>query len=169
MAYVPFVSRVDAARARRIDASERLRAADTLAEPHYAAAWEVEIADRDTRSAEQWARATFEEAPRALRTFIVTGWRAGLGLRLAPRPSPNHVLGWKIATSATDLVILSVQSPLLGTAHLVFEVEGSRVVLGSFVRYEKRGARIIWAATQPLHHQIVPYLLARAARSQSAM
>lgn len=156
-------------RARRIDPSEQLRALDTLGEPHYAAAWEVAIADGDTRSAEQWARATFEDAPRALRTFIVTGWTIGLGLRLGPRPSPNHVLGWKIATAATDLIVLSVQAALLGTAHLVFQVEGSRVVVGSFVRYEKRGARLIWAATQPLHHQIVPYLLGRAAsRPQSA-
>jgi hypothetical protein len=169
VAHLPLVIRVSSAHARRIDVSEQIRAVDTLAEPHYAAAWEVAIADRDARSAEQWARATFEHAPRALRAFIVAGWTVGLGLRLGPRPSPDHVLGWKSVTAAPDLIILSVQSGLLGTAHIVFQVEGSRVVLASFVRYEKRWARPIWSAVQPVHHRIVPYLLGRAAsRPQSA-
>jgi len=164
------VSRVGAAHARRIEASEQIRALDTLAEPDYAAAWEVTIADGDARSAEQWARATFEDAPRALRAFIVTGWRVGLGLRLGPRPSPDHVLGWKIVTAAANPIVLSVQSALLGSAHLVLRVEGSRAVLASFVRYEKLGARPIWSATQPIHHRIVPYLLRRAAsRSHSTV
>jgi hypothetical protein len=149
--------------ARRIDVSEQTRAVDTLAEPHYAAAWEVTIADGDARSAEQWARATFEDGPQALRAFIVAGWTGGLGFRLGPRPSPDHVLGWRIVTAAPDLIILSVQSALLGAAHIVLQVESSRVVLASFVRYEKRMARPIWSAVQPVHHRIVPYLLGRAA------
>jgi Protein of unknown function (DUF2867) len=163
------VSRPGAAHARRIAVSEQIRALDTLAEPHYAAAWEVASAEGDARSPEQWARATFEDAPRALRAFIVAGWRVGLGLRLGPRPSPDHVLGWKIVSAGTDLIGLSVQSALLGTAHLMWQLEGSRVTLASFVRYEKRGARPIWWAVQPLHHRIVPYLLGRAASRSPAI
>jgi hypothetical protein len=65
------------------------------------------------------------------------------------------------------LVILSVESKMLGTAHLMVSVEESRVILGSFVRYEKRGARQLWSTVQPLHHEILPYLFGRAAsRSQ---
>jgi hypothetical protein len=157
------MSRTSSAQARRIDVSEQIRALDTLAEPYYAAAWEVAIAEGDTRSAEQWARAAFEDSPWALRAFVVTGWTIGLGLRLGPRPSPDHVLGWKIATAAPDLIILSVQSAMLGTAHLVLHLDGSRAVLASFVRYEKRGARPIWSVVRPLHHLIIPYLLGRAA------
>jgi hypothetical protein len=158
-----FVSPAGSAHVRRIEAGDQIRALDTLADPDYAAAWEVAIADGDARSAEQWARLAFEDAPRALRAFIVAGWTFGLRLRLGPRPSPDHVLGWTIASAATDRIILSVQSGLLGTAHLVLQIEGSRIVLASFVRYEKRGARPIWSAVQPLHHQILPYLLGRAA------
>jgi len=121
------------------------------------------MADGDARTAEQWARATFEDAPRALRAFIVAGWTAGLGLRLGPRPSPDHVLGWRIVTAAPDLITLSVQAALLGTAHIVLQLDSSRVVLASSVLYEKRGARPIWSAVQPVHHRIVPYLLGRAA------
>jgi Protein of unknown function (DUF2867) len=93
----------------------------------------------------------------------VAGWTVGLGLRLGPRPSPDHVLGWRIVTAAPDLVTLSVQSALLGTAHIVLQVESSQVILASFVRYEKRRGRRIWSAVQPVHHRIVPYLLERAA------
>lgn len=155
-----------AASLRRIDVSEQTRAVDTLSEPDYGASWEVAPPGGDERSAEQWARATFEEAPNALRAFIVAGWSVGLGLRLGPRPSPDYVLGWRILTNTPDLIIMTVQSALLGTAHLVFEVESSRVRLTSFVRYEMRSARPIWSAVQPIHHQVVPYLLGRAA-SQS--
>jgi hypothetical protein len=157
------MSRTDSARARRIEPSKRIRAAETLVEPHYAAAWEVAIADGDARSAEQWARATFEDAPKALRAFVVVGWTAGLGLRLGPRPSPDHVLGWRILTAAPDSIVLDVASTLLGRAQIVLQIESARVALASFVRYEKRGARAIWSTIQPLHHRIVPYLLSRAA------
>jgi len=154
-------------RARRIEVTDEIRAFDTLAQPDYAAAWEVMISSRDRRSAEEWARATFEGAPRALRAFVVAGWIAGLRLRLGPRPSPDHVLGWTVVTTTPDLVILSVESKMLGTAHLMVSVEESRVILGSFVRYEKRGARQLWSTVQPLHHEILPYLFGRAAsRSQ---
>jgi hypothetical protein len=157
------MSRDGSARARRIDVGAQIRALDTLVEPHYAAAWEVAFADGDARSAEQWARATFEDGPRALRAFIVAGWTAGLGFQLGPRPSPDHVLGWTIVTAAPDLIILSVRAALLGTAHIVLRVENARVVLASFVRYEKRMARPLWSVVQPVHHRTIPYLLGRAA------
>lgn len=157
------MSRSSSAHARRIDVSERARALDPLTEPHYAASWEVAIADGDTRSAEQWARDIFEGAPPALRRFIVTGWIAGLRLTLGPRASPDHVLGWRIVTTTPELIILSVQSALIGTAHFVLHLEGSRVLLTNFVRYEKPAARPIWATVQPLHHRIVPYLFGHAA------
>jgi hypothetical protein len=157
------MSRSSSARARRIDVGDQARALDTLAAPHYAAAWEVAIAEGDTREAEQWARATFEGAPPALRRFIMTGWIAGLRLTLGPRPSPDHVLGWRIVTTTPELIILSVQSALIGTADFVLQIESSRVLLTNFVRYEKPAARPIWSAVQPVHHLIVPYLLGHAA------
>jgi hypothetical protein len=157
------MSRVGPARPRRTEINARTPGVDVAAGSHYAAAWEVTRPSGDVRSAEQWARAAFEGAPRALRTFVLAGWIAGLGLRLGPRPSPEHVLGWRIETSAPDRIVLSVQSTLLGTGHLALQVESSRVVIASFVRYEKRGARAIWSAVEPLHHLILPYLLGHAA------
>jgi hypothetical protein len=156
------MSRPAPVRARRIEVTDELRAASTLAEPDYTAAWEVPLSGGHTRSAEQWARATLEDAPRALRAFVVAGWVTVLGLRLGPRPSPDHVLGWRYVTSAADHITL--EEPFrFGTAHNVVRVEGSRVLFATFVRYDKRGGRPLWAIVAPLHHRIIPYLLGRAA------
>src|SRR5438445_8000249 len=53
-----------------------------LAAPDFAYACQLDLNTRATQSAEQWARAVFEDAPRLLRSFIVSGWIVGLGLRL---------------------------------------------------------------------------------------
>jgi len=148
--------------AHRIEVAEEIRALDTLTTPDYASAYEV-IAAADTRSPEQWARAVFEDAPRALRAFIVAGWIAGLGIQLGPRPSRDHVLGWKIAAARAGVIILSAHSVVLGTAHLVLRVKESQIVLASFVRYERRLAPAVWRIVSPMHHQILLYLLGRAA------
>ena len=99
---------------------------------------------------------------RALRAFVVAGWTAGLGLRLGPRPSADHVLGWKIELDAPDLIILEATFRF-GTAHNVLQVEKSRVLIASFVRNEKRGGRTVWSLVAPLHEQILPYVLGHAA------
>jgi hypothetical protein len=156
------MSPIGSVRARRIKVTEELRAVDTLAEPDYAAAWEVPLTGAHTRSAEQWARATLEDAPRALRGFIVAGWVAVLGLRLGPRPSADHVLGWRYVADGADCIIL--EEPFRsGTAHNVVRVESSRVLFATFVRYDSWGGRALWATVAPLHHRIIPYLLGRAA------
>jgi hypothetical protein len=155
-------SRTGSVRARRVEVPEEIRALDTLRSPDYAAAWVAGVSDSQARSAEWWARATFEDAPRALRAFIVAGWTTSLGLRLGPRDSPDHVLGWKIVTDAADLIILESQFRF-GTAQNLLQVDGSRVLLATFVRYEKRGGRAVWSLAAPLHHRIVPDLLGRAA------
>jgi hypothetical protein len=156
------VSRPGARRARRVEVTDEIRGLDTLGRPDYAAAWEVTLRGDSTRSAEQWARATFEDAPRALRAFVVFGWTTVLGLRLEPRPSPDRVLGWSFVTTGSDTIIL--EEPFrYGTAHNVVRVEGSQVLVATFVRYEKRGGRLVWSIAAPLHHRIIPYLLGRAA------
>jgi hypothetical protein len=149
-------------RARRVEATDEIRAIDTLDRPDYLAAWEAEVPMGAALSAEQWARAVFEDAPRELQAFIVAGWTAGLGLRLGPRPSVEHVLGWKITVNQPDLIILEVRFRF-GTAHNVVRVENSRVQIASYVRNEKWGGRAAWALVAPLHQQILPYLLGRAA------
>jgi hypothetical protein len=145
--------------ARRVEVTEEI---DTLAAPDYASAFEVAIVGADARSAEQWVRATFEGAPRALRRFVVVGWKYGLGFRLGPSSSPAHVLGWKIVTNTPDSIILELRSALM-TAHKVLRVESSRILTTTFVRYERRTARALWSLVAPVHHRTEPYLLGHAA------
>jgi hypothetical protein len=142
--------------------AEEIRAVDTLVKPDYAYACELTAPGPSQHSAEQWARAIFEGAPRPLRQAIVIGWTFVLGFRLGPRPSADHVLGWRIVTATHDVIILEVRFRL-GTAHNVVRVEDTRVLLATFVRYETRGARAVWSAASVLHHRIIPYLLKHAA------
>ncbi len=122
----------------------------------------------DDRTPEQWARAVFEDAPRLVRWFLLTGFRYGLGLRLAPRRSPEHVLGWAIIGRERDSLTLESRSWFL-TSRLVFRTEVSRVTQSTFVRYDKRIAAVIWPPVSILHRQIVPRLLRHAAaRSTTA-
>jgi hypothetical protein len=146
-------------RARRVEVTEGL---DNLVTPDYASAFEAKITPTDTRSPEQWVRAIFEDAPRALQWFVVAGWKYGLGFRLGPRPSPSHVLGWTILTATPEAITLEALSPLV-TAHKVLRIESTRVVMTTFVRYERRPARTIWSAAAPVHHRTEPYLLGHAA------
>jgi hypothetical protein len=148
--------------ATRVEVSDSSRALDTLTAPDYEISFELSIGSADVRTAEGWARACFEHAPCPVRWFLVGGWRFGLGLRLGPKPSTSHVLGWRIMTSSAEVVILEARSRLM-TAHNLLEVRDDRVVLTTFVRYEQRAARSMWSAASPLHRFIVPRLLNHAA------
>jgi hypothetical protein len=149
-------------KARQVELPDRISALNSLTDPSYTYACEITAHAGDSRPAEQWARAVFEGAPRPLRWFIVTGWIVGLGLRLGPRSSPSHVLGWKILWSTPTTIVLGVESFAL-SAHLVVQVEDSRVVHATFVRYERPPARVLWTFAAPIHRRVVPYLLGRAA------
>ena len=141
---------------------EEIRAVETLADPSYTYACEVETSPMDSRSPEQWARAVFEGAPTPLRWFIVLGWRVALGLRLGPRQSPSYVLGWKILSTTPDVVVLGVESFLL-RAQLVIRVHESQVLHATFVHYERRAARVVWTVAAPIHRLVIPFLLRHAA------
>jgi hypothetical protein len=147
--------------ATKVEVSDSSRALDTLTAPDYEISFELSIGPADVRTAEGWARACFERASRPVRWFLVGGWRFGLGLKLGPRPSTSHVLGWRIETSSPEVVILEARSRLM-TAHNLLEVHDDRVVVTTFVRYEKRAARWLWLAASQLHRLIVPRLLNRA-------
>ena len=111
-----------------------------------------------------WARAVFEDAPAALRWFVVFGWRRVLGLRLAPRSTKGHVLGWAIADGdlVAGSVALTAQSRFLQASNIV-TVEATTVTWVTLVHYSGAAARPLWAIARPIHRLTIPYLLARAA------
>jgi Protein of unknown function (DUF2867) len=61
-----------------------------------------------------------------------------------------------------DATVLDLQSPLV-TAQKVVRLETARVVMTTFVRYERPAGRALWSAVTPIHHRTEPYLLGRAA------
>jgi hypothetical protein len=150
-------------RAHRVEVAETV---DSLSRSDFASAFAVPRQAADRRSAEQWARDVFERAPAAMRSFVLLGWKYGLGFRLGPPSSPTHVLGWKIASSSPEAISLALQSPLV-SAHKLVRVDRTRVVMTTFVRYERAPARMLWMAAVPIHHRTEPYLLGRAATNPS--
>jgi hypothetical protein len=147
--------------AYRVVTPGRVRAEDGLA-ADYASSFEIVRADVAGYSAEQWARATFEGAPAGWRWALVFGWRAVLWLRLGPRHSPDHVLGWEISATTPSTLTLQARSVLV-TAHKVVEVGDGRLTVSTLVRYERRWARPVWSALAPIHHVVEPRLITRAA------
>jgi len=100
--------------------------------------------------------------PRAKsRWFLLLGWQGVLGLRLGPRPWPDHVLGWRIAETSPEAVRLELRSALM-TAHLILRVASSTAVLATNVYYTRRLAHPLWAGVSLIHRQMIPYLLGRA-------
>jgi len=146
---------------REIALADDLRALAALDAPSYTYACELAAPGADRHSAEAWARAVFEDAPAALRRLIVTGWIAGLGLRLAPRGSPEHVLGWTILSNEPRVIVLAVGSPILA-ARIVVRARAGDVVHATFVRYERSLARPLWLVAAPIHARVIPHLLGRA-------
>ncbi len=151
-----------AVRARQVAVPVEVEAFDTLADPDYAYACEMAHLPADTRSAEQWARSVFEDAPAVVRWLLRVGWVVGLGLRLGPSNSDSHVFGWKILSVSPEVVVLGIDSYLL-SAHLVVRVEESRALHITFVRYEHRVTRVVWAVAKPIHQLVIPWLMRHAA------
>lgn len=127
----------------------------------FACAYKIETAAGDIRSSQQLARTAWEGAPAALRWFMLAGWRLVLGLRLGPRSSPNHILGWRIIEDRADATECHSQSWLL-TACNIFRVVDGQVVWSTLVVYERPIAKLIWPPVALLHRALVRRALLRA-------
>jgi hypothetical protein len=141
-----------------------MRKAAGDAEYDYTDSSEVELSPGDDRSPEALARAAFEGASWPMRWFLLIGWRAGLGLRLGPRDSPEHILGWAIAETSPDSIALELRSWLL-SSRLVFQVDATHASASTLVRYETPLAAILWPPVSILHRLILPWRLRRAVAS----
>lgn len=152
-------------RAHRVVGTRDLRDGGTPFD--YVDSFAVGTSEPDARSAEQWFREVFEAPPAPLRWFLLVGWRGVLGLRLGPRPSPDHVLGWRIVSVGTDTARLELRSTSM-TAQLELRLCGSTAVWNTQLRFKRRRARPLWTTVGVVHRHIVPRLLDRAASRPSA-
>ena len=153
-------------RAHRVAVTEKPPSA--VASPDYADAFEVARRPADRRSAEQWARDGFGRLPVAARRSGLLAHRWVLGFRLGPRASPDHVFGWGIATSEPDLLHLEARSTLF-SAHMVWRLHDTRLVMTTFLRYEThRTASLVWAVIGNVHRGGAPHLLELAASAPAS-
>jgi hypothetical protein len=153
-------------RARRVDVPEEVKAVDTLPDPSYTCAFEIDVPPAGTRSAEEWVRAIMEDGPAPVRWFVLAGWIAALRLRLGPRPSLDHVLGWKILSATPTEIVIGVEGATL-SAHQVVLVQDTKAVHATIVHFDRPAARVLWAVAAPIHVQVIPYLMASAVSGAS--
>jgi hypothetical protein len=156
-------------RVRRVQIPRPIAVSFARSTANYAAAFALTTEVAGTRTPVQWARAVFEAAPAAPRWCMVFGWKRVLGLRLGPRPSDDHVLGWAIAEGhvVPGSTTLIAESRDLRACNTV-TVEGCTVTWVTLVHSSSALARLLWALARPIHHLTIRFLLARAARSTDA-
>ena len=129
----------------------------------FACAYEVTVLPGDHRSSEQWARAAWEGASAPLRWFMLAGWRFVLGLRLGPRGSEDHVLGWQIIGRRPDETVCQLSSTFLSATNTFRLVDGT-FIWSTFVTYKRPRARVIWPPVSVLHRLLVRMSLRRASK-----
>jgi len=142
---------------------DHIIAIGSLGPCEYRDATAVEAPAAPLQSPEDWVRLVFEGAPTVMRWFLLAGWRAGLGLRLAPRHSADQVLGWPIVHRGPNWVMIEQRSRFL-TAHQVFWIGPDQLVQATFVRYDHPLASWVWPPVSVVHRRVIPYLLGRATR-----
>ncbi len=147
-------------KARPVGADDPVLGCSTLTRPHHASAYQIRIAANGP-SADQWARLVFQDAPPALRLFLVLGWRMVLRVQLAPVTSHGHVLGWTLEARSSTSATMGVRSPLMGVQK-VLRVDRDRLVVATFVRFDRPAARLLWTVVLPIHRLLEPALLTNA-------
>ncbi|WP_194891052.1 DUF2867 domain-containing protein [Catenulispora pinisilvae] len=115
----------------------------------------------DERTAEQWARAVWEGASPPTRVFLRVGWRC-LGLRVPL--APERVLGWTVAESDPERVVLAAPSRLLAARNIV-HLDARGVHWTTEVEYRGALGRGLWTVAAPIHKALIPVLVRRAARA----
>lgn len=137
---------------------EAIRCLSPMGRHDYADLFTLTTAGADNRSAQQWARALFEDAAGLQGQLL---WRVLLGLRLKSRRATGHVAGWRIAGRGDGWVRLAADSWFM-TAHLIVRVGADHVSLATLIRYDRPVAEWIWVPMSKKHRQVAPGLLHEA-------
>ncbi len=144
---------------------EAIRSLHTLARSDYADIVITTVSQTPSRTPEQWIRTALSGLPRGLLLFVPFVQRVVLGLRLELRPSPDHVLGWKIADRGENWIRIEAASWFL-TGHVIVHVDHGRLSFASFVRYDHRVAALVWPPVSMIHRQVALALMRSAAKAR---
>lgn len=115
---------------------------------------------------DRWVRGLLRTVPRHGRLFlgaVLAVQRLVLGLRLPRRPTPDGLLGWTVTGRGDDWLRLDAASPMM-RGQLVFRADGRQLSVATFVRYERRRARVIWPPVSILHRAVGLALIRYAVR-----
>lgn len=146
----------------RREVPEAIRSLGALADSDYADIVTATV-DETPTDPEQVVHTTVNGLPRWLLLLIPFVQRAFLGLRLKLRPSPDRLLGWKIADRGENWIRIEAASWFL-TGHVVMHVDEGRVSLASFIRYDRRLAAFVWPPVSLIHRQVALTLIRRGIR-----
>jgi hypothetical protein len=142
---------------------EAIRSLGTLANADYA---DIVTAAIDALPAEpeQVIHETLQRMPRGLVLFIPFAQRVLLGLRLKLQPSPDYLLGWKIADRGDNWIRIEAASWFL-TGHVVIHVDQRQISFASFIRYDRRLAAFVWPPVSLIHRQVALALVRGAVQA----
>jgi hypothetical protein len=142
------------------DIPDVIRALSSMESPDYIDLFTVTSNRAADASPERWCRTAIEDVAGLGGQFI---WRGILGLRLKSRPSTERVGGWKIADRGEDWIRLEASSWFLN-AHLVTRLDDGHLSVGTFIRYDRPIAALIWVPASAVHRRLMPGLLFQTVR-----
>lgn len=148
----------------RRDVPEAIRLLGALEDADYADIVTATIAETPA-DPDELVRAALSGMPRGLLLAIPFVQRVFLGLRVKLRPSPDRVLGWKIADRGENWIRIEAGSWFL-TGHVVMHVDGRDISLASFVRYDRWPAAWVWPPVCLIHRQVALALVCSAAQAR---
>jgi hypothetical protein len=146
-------------RVRQVELPPAARALSTLARIDYEDAFLADGAAAPDRTPEQWAHTILRDAPLAMRARLLAGWSV-LGLKLGGASSA--VLGWEMRSSTSEFALLGADSRIGMPAELLIKRDAGGLLFATLVQHDHRIARAMWAAVEPGHLRVVPYLLEQA-------
>jgi hypothetical protein len=142
-----------------------IRSLGALANADYADIVTATIDETPSSTPEQLIQAALNGMPRGVLFFIPFVQRVFLGLRLKLRPSPDRLLGWKIADRGKNWMRIEAASWFL-TGHVVMHIDEGQMSFASFIRYDRRPAAFIWPPISLIHRQVALALVRSATRAQ---
>jgi hypothetical protein len=148
----------------RREVPEAIRSLGALADSDYADIVTASV-DETPTDPDQTVRAALNGVPRGLLILTPFVQRVFLGLRLKLRPSPDYLLGWKIAERGENWIRIEAASWFL-TGHVVMHADEGVLSFASFIRYDRRLAAFVWPPVSLIHRQVALTLVRSAIRAQ---
>jgi hypothetical protein len=159
-------ARADVATVRwRRDVPEAICSLGALADADYADIVTATIEEDSSRTPEALIKAGLSGVPRGLLVLVPLIQRVVLGLRLELRPSPDRVLGWRIAEREENWIRIEADSWFL-TGHVVMRADRGRLSFATFIRYDRWLAAFVWPPISLIHRQVALALVRGAVRAR---